>query len=207
MPKLYYTPTSCGAASFISAYVAGLSLEAETVNIGTHVTASGADFYAINPKGNVPTIVDGKTVLNENVATLSYIASLAPGKVAPLPGTPEYFEVVNWLAWTASEYHASVGSLFNPKVKGDATLLAFSLDKLHSKLAYLDKSLEGKSFLVGSSFSVADAYQYITLSWSPYVGVDLSKYANVSAYFEGIKSLPKVVEAHARIATDPSTTI
>ena len=76
MPKLYYTPTSCGAASFISAYVAGLSLEAETVNIGTHVTASGADFYAINPKGNVPTIVDGKTVLNENVATLSYIASL-----------------------------------------------------------------------------------------------------------------------------------
>ena len=77
MPKLYYTPTSCGAASFISAYVAGVSLEAEQVNIYDHTTASGADFYAINPKGNVPTIVvDGKTVLNENVATLSYIASL-----------------------------------------------------------------------------------------------------------------------------------
>jgi len=77
MPKLYYTPTSCPAASFIAAYVAGVTLEAEQVNIYNHTTATGADFYAINPKGNVPTIVvDSKTVLNENVATLSYIASL-----------------------------------------------------------------------------------------------------------------------------------
>lgn len=75
MTKLYYTSTSCGAASFIAAFTAGVKLEAEQVNIQTHVTASGADFYAINSKGNVPTLVlnDG-TVLNENTAILQYIA-------------------------------------------------------------------------------------------------------------------------------------
>lgn len=53
MPKLFYTPTSCGAASFIAAHIAGVALETETVELSTHLTASGADFYTINPKGNV----------------------------------------------------------------------------------------------------------------------------------------------------------
>lgn len=76
MPKLYYTSTSCGAANFIAAYVGGVLLETEQVDISTHVTkTTGADFYAINPKGNVPAIVlDDGTVLNENSATLQYIA-------------------------------------------------------------------------------------------------------------------------------------
>jgi len=75
MPKLYYTSTSCGAASFIAAFAAGVNLETEQVDIGTHKTTSGKDYYAINPKGNVPALVleDG-TVLNEGAAVLQYIA-------------------------------------------------------------------------------------------------------------------------------------
>ena len=73
MPKLYYTPTSCGAANFISAYVAGVKMDCEQVSLADHKTASGVDFYTINPKGNVPTIVDGDLVLNENSATLQFM--------------------------------------------------------------------------------------------------------------------------------------
>ena len=77
MVKLYYTSTSCGAASFISAFSANINLETEQVDIRSHITSSGADFYSINPKGNVPALVlDNGTLLNENVAVLSYIASL-----------------------------------------------------------------------------------------------------------------------------------
>lgn len=75
MTKLYYTPTSCGAANFIAAVAAGLKIDVEQVDIRTHKTSSGADFYAINPKGNVPTLVtnDG-VVLNEGAAVLQYLA-------------------------------------------------------------------------------------------------------------------------------------
>ena len=77
MVKLYYTPTSCGAASFIAALAAQVSLQTEQVDIKEHKTASGANFYEINPKGNVPALVlDDGTVLNENVAVLQYIADL-----------------------------------------------------------------------------------------------------------------------------------
>ena len=75
MATLYYTPGSCGAASFIAAVAAGVHINADQVDFATHTTNSGADFYQINPKGNVPCLVleDG-TVLNEGAATLQWIA-------------------------------------------------------------------------------------------------------------------------------------
>ena len=75
MTKLYYTPQSCGAASFIAAVAAGVHINTEQADIKTHKTASGADYYAINPKGNVPALVlDDNTLLNEGAAVLQWIA-------------------------------------------------------------------------------------------------------------------------------------
>ena len=47
--KLYYTPTSCGAANFLAASIGGLQFDSETVDLPTHKTKSGIDFYTINP--------------------------------------------------------------------------------------------------------------------------------------------------------------
>ena len=76
MTKLYYSPASCGAASFISAVAAGIHFEVEQVDLhGGHKTASGGDFFAINPKGNVPCLIlDDGTILNENASVLQWIA-------------------------------------------------------------------------------------------------------------------------------------
>ncbi len=83
MVTFYYTPTSCGAASFIAAVAAQVPLQTEQVDIREHKTASGANFYDINSKGNVPALVlDDGTILNENVAVLQYIADLV---ACPLP--------------------------------------------------------------------------------------------------------------------------
>ena len=44
MVKLYYTPTSCGASSFICAFIGKLNFECEVVDLATHKTESGIDF-------------------------------------------------------------------------------------------------------------------------------------------------------------------
>lgn len=77
--------------------------------------------------------------------------------------------------------------------------------RIVSKLAYLEKQLTGKSYLVGEKFSVADSYLYIVLTWLK--PEDLTPYPAVSKFFEGIKNLPGVVAAHARMATHPTKTI
>jgi hypothetical protein len=42
MPTLYYTPTSCGAASFIAAHTAKIEdLNVEVVDLATHKTSKG----------------------------------------------------------------------------------------------------------------------------------------------------------------------
>ena len=198
MTKLYYTPTSCGAASFIAAFTIGLNLETETVDLRTHRTASGADFYSINPKGNVPALIlDDGTVLNENSAVLQWIADQAPGKIAPINGTTERYLVQNYLSYISSEVHGKIGPLFNPTAPQEVK--DHSVSAVNSKFAYLDKVLQGRRFLVGNSFTIADSYLYIVLSWHKYVGLDLTPYASVKSYFEGIASLENVVKAHARI--------
>ena len=81
MPKLFYSTTSCGAASFIAAVAAKLSIQVEQVSLSDHKTDSGVDFYTINPKGNVPTLVlDDGTILNEGAAVILYIADMVISK-------------------------------------------------------------------------------------------------------------------------------
>jgi len=184
--KLYYTSTSCGFASFLSALRGGLHLETEQVDLGKHLTESGADYYKINPKGNVPAIVlnDG-TLLNENAATLSWIAdqNLSAG-LAPAYGTNSRYAFLSLLAWLTSELHPGVGSLFGG---GSDEVKAFKKANALKKIAYFENSiLEGgkRKFAFGNSFTVADAYAAVVLSWTAYVGIDLKDYPNTAAYLK-----------------------
>lgn len=52
--KLFYTTTSCAKASFIAAHITGKPFEVEKVDLASHKTASGKDFFTINPKCALP---------------------------------------------------------------------------------------------------------------------------------------------------------
>jgi glutathione S-transferase len=183
-----------------------VSIDCEQVDIREHKTSTGADYYKINPKGNVPCMVlDDGTVLNEGAAVLQFIADQAPGKVAPENGSNGRYVVQNMLNYVSSEIHASIGHLFNPSLTPE--MKAYVITVYLKKLKYLnDAFLNGKDYLVGSSATIADFYLYITLTWVGYVGVDISPYTNVLSYIERIKTLPAVVAATSLMATNPAKT-
>jgi glutathione S-transferase len=195
--KLYYTPTSCGAANFLAASIGGLQFDSEVVDLATHKTRSGVDFYTINPKGNVPTVVlaDG-TVLNENVATLTYLADAGNAGLSPKEGTPERYQYLNHVAFVATELHKGVGALFNSGLSPEAREGAKG--NALKKIDQLVSLLGGKSFLNGKTLSAADLYAYIVLSWTGYLGLQLTPAAQ--AYFDGIKANEGVQKGHAAIA-------
>lgn len=197
LAKLYYTTTSCGAASYISATLGGITFDSEKVDLGTGKTESGADFEAINWKGAVPALVlaDG-TVLSENVATLSWINDNAVKKWGPEKGTPAWYEMLNNLGYVNSGIHRKFGPLFYAKTEEAKVPLRAALLE---ELGYLIKfQTKGGKFL-GSQFSVADVYCYICLSWAPYVGVTLDE--ATTAYFKGIQSIDGVGSVHQAINT------
>lgn len=101
--------------------------------------------------------------------------------------------------------HSSFGPLFSsisPEAK------EAQIEKILKKLSFINDHLlrGGKSYLVGNKFSIADSYLYIVLGWGRWVGVDLTGHPVVKAYWEAIDELPSIVAAHAKMATNPSST-
>jgi len=204
MVKLYYTPTSCGASSFICAFTSGLQYECEVVDLKTHLTSSGVDFYTINPKGNVPCIVlDDGTILNENISCLEYIADKSSLNLAPNIGSNGRYVLRQILSFLASELHASIGLFFSPE-SGDPYIRKFLIQNFNKKMKHLeDNILNDDQFLYGDSFTIADAYLYIILSWLSYVGLSLDSYQTAKRYYNKINDLTLIKDAKNRMSSSP----
>eukprot|EP01034_Spumella_vulgaris_P035539 gene35539-biopygen30231 len=128
------------------------------------------------------------------------------GSIAPAKDTTAYAELTNVLSYIATEVHPSIANLFNPTLSADVQ--TYFRAASNKKLAYLESNIIGsKQFVVGNSFTVADAYLVVVLNWTNYLSIDLTAFPRVKAYFERINELPNVKAAHARIATKPSTAV
>ena len=194
--KLYYTPGACSMNPHIMLREAGLKFDLVKVDLGSHKTEKGADFYAINPKGYVPALeLDNGQALTENPAIVQYIADQAPEKkLAPANGTLERYRLQEWLGFIGTEIHKTFGPLWNPNV-AEAEKKA-THDKLTKRFEYVAKNLEGKQYLMGD-FSAVDAYLFVMLQWSQHHKVDLSKFPALKAYHERIAARPAVKETLA----------
>lgn len=163
----------------------------------TKKTASGEDYLAINPKGNVPAIIlPNGTLLNENTATLTYIADQNPESgLAPAPGTTERYLYLNGLGFVASELHRAFGALFFPMPEDAKPKQKIKARALSDR--FMDLFIGEKKFLGGDKPNAADFYAYIVHTWAAYLEIDLSDAAN--AYIERVKSLEPVAEAHEKM--------
>ncbi len=70
-----------------------------------------------------------------------------------------------------------------------------SKENLGKRFDWLDKQLAGKQYLMADKFTVADAYLFTVLRWSPRIEIDLAKWPNVKAYVDRVAARPKVQEA------------
>lgn len=194
--KLYYMKGACSLASYISLIEAGVAFEAVEVDHKTRRTRDGEDLNEINGKGYVPVLRrDNGQVLTENVAVLSYIGDLNPGaRLAPAAGTFERYQLLEFLAYIASEIHKNFGPLFDPNSSQDVK--RFVRGNLDKRLTWLNQAFGSKNpFLLGDDFSVADAYLYVVLSWTGHVGIDLAQWAALKEHNEGVGARPSVIAA------------
>jgi glutathione S-transferase len=193
--NLYYSPSACSFASNIALHEAGIGYDKTLVDLSTHKTADGRDFYAINDKGYVPyLILDNGEGLSEGVAILQYIADLKPeSKLAPVAGSLERVRLQEWLTYINSEVHKTLGGLFDSTMHAETR--AKTIQRAGSRLDWLSKHLKGKDYLLGADFSVADGYLFTVLNWGQWVGIDIAKWPVLSEYMARVSARPKVQEA------------
>ena len=193
--KLYYAPGACSLSPHIVAREAGIPLELKKVNVQKKEIDGGGDFRQVNGKGYVPVLeLDDGQLLTEGPAIVQYLADRKPeAGLAPKAGSMERYRLQEWLNFVTSELHKALGTFFNPAVtpewrKGVS-------DRLELRCEWLAKQLAGKQYLMGDKFSVADAYLFTILNWTPMVKFDLGRWPGLVEYQKRVAQRPKVQEA------------
>lgn len=193
--KLYYVPGACSLSPHIVLCEAGIACQYDRVDRNTKITESGIDYATINPHGYVPALqLDSGEVLTEGPVIVQYLADLKPdAQLAPPVGSMERYRMMEWLNFTTSELHKTFGALFRPDISADWKQAALAL--IARRLDVAARKLEGKDFVIGKRFSVADAYLFTVLNWCNFVDIDLGKWPVLKAYVDRIAARPKVQEA------------
>ena len=187
--KLYYTAGACSMASHILLNELGLSYETESVDLKSHKTQKGDDFYKINSKGYVPALVlDNGQVLTEGVAILSYIKDLKSSKESA-----DKYKELEWLIFIATELHKNLGPLFGLKNAPEEIIKGVK-DKVAKRFDWLEGQLVDREYVLGNNFGPADAYLFTVLSWCPHLGIDLSQWKNLSSFVKRIQGRPAVLK-------------
>jgi glutathione S-transferase len=203
-----------GSRTIVLELVGKVPMDCEQVNLHEHRTASGVDFFTINPKGNVPCLVlDDGTVLSENSSVLQFIADQVPNKLAPSNETTERYILQDLLSFIGTGLHANIRGLLHcditTKEPNNEALRAHYMSECLKNLQFLESNIMvgGKEHLIGDFFTVADAYLYIKLNATDRVGIDMSPFPNLQAYMKHIQNIPAVKHAIARMTLHPETVI
>jgi glutathione S-transferase len=194
--KLYYSPGACSLSPHISLREAGIPFELQRVDLqAKKLKPSDDDFWAVNPKGQVPTLeLDNGERLTEGPVIVQYIADQKPASgLAPAHGTLQRYRLQEWLNFITSELHKVFSPLFRPTTPEEYAKI--TKDNLANRFGYLDKRLADKPYLMGDGFTVADAYCFTILNWTKFKSIDLSSWSKVAAYVDRVAARPKVQEA------------
>ena len=193
--KLYFAPGACSLSPHIVASEAGIPLDLVKVDVKTKTVARDGDFWDVNPKGYVPALeLDDGAVLTEGPAIVQYLADLAPAAaLAPASGSFERVRLQEALNYLTSEIHKSYSPLFNPDVL--PAVREERLAYLTKRYALIEKQLEGRKYLLGERFTVADAYLFTLTRWARGVKLDLSGFPNLEAFQKRVGSRKAVLEA------------
>jgi glutathione S-transferase len=193
--KLYYSPGACSLSPHIALREAGLKFELEKTSTKDKTTESGADFWKVNAKGYVPALqLDSGEVLTEGPAIVQYIADQKPESgLAPKAGSMDRYRLQEWLNFITSELHKGIGSMFNPAMP--AEFKQANIEKVKTRLAWINGELQGKDYLMGRQFTVADGYLFTVLRWTVVFKIDLGEFPAIKDYMARVEARPKVREA------------
>ncbi len=193
--KLYYAPGACSLSPHIVSRELGIPVELKKVNTKDKTVEGGGDYRQVNPRGYVPALVlDNGQTLTEGPAIVQYLADQKPeAGLAPKWGSFERYRLQELLNFLTSEVHKQFSPLFKPNTPEEYKKI--SRENLASRFDWLDKQLAGNDYLMGSQFTVADAYAFVLLGWTKPTQIDLARWPNLAAFHQRVGARPKVQEA------------
>ncbi|MBN3563727.1 glutathione binding-like protein [Aliamphritea spongicola] len=193
MATLMHAPLTCSLAARIAAAEGGVSLNTEYLNLRTKTLENGSSLYDINPLGQVSVLrFDNGEILTETSTCLLWIQSQSENShFHRSPNDPEYFQMLRWIAFCATELHKQIFRVvFYPEATDSVKDKIRDLAPLRFEV--LNNHLADREFLVGDSFSAADAYLTWFFVLAENARLNPSEYEHLNAYRERMLARPLI---------------
>ena len=102
------------------------------------------------------------------------------------------YHLQEWLNFIATEIHKIYWPLFHDGAEVENRKAREGLSR---RFAWVDKELSHRSFLLGDTFTVADAYLVTVLNWARAAHIDLNAWPHLAAYRTRLRERPAVIAA------------
>lgn len=185
----YVLSASCYKVRLMAALL-GTPLTLRAVNFHPAREHKSPEMLALNPKGTLPILQDGDTVLTDSADILRHLTA----------DHPEWrsAEDDRWLAF-ASDLNESLGLARLHDVIGYEadidTARAAGVTALRKLEAHLvEQRFDGLIFLTGKAPTIADIACFPNTALAPDGGVNLDPYPSIRLWMRAVRSLPGFIE-------------
>jgi len=166
------------------------------------------EYRAINPRGQVPVLIDGGEVITQIVAIVFHLDQLFPQSgILPREGLARV-RVLETLAWMNNTAHPTFTHVFMPhkfaaSPEAQAELKRFNAERYGAILGEIEAMVQaaasqGQPFLAGDRFGPLDAYALTLLRWGGFAGHDPVGFPALWAHVQRVAALPAVARAVER---------
>ena len=176
-------------------------IEYEHIKTDFGKDSKSSDFLSVNPNGRIPALVDNDLQLCESMAINLYLAKHYAPNLYPTNANDEAL-MHQWSVWGISEIEPLqmqivVQKFFIPTEKQDQAVVDKATISLARPLSVLNQSLEGREYLIGEHFQIADLNLASVMLLLRAVKLDLTEFKNVSQWLDRCHSRPALKRAQA----------
>ena len=201
--KLFFAPGACSFVPHAMLEIAGVNFEPAMVKLhkGEQRTA---DYLALNPRGQVPVLVDEGVVITQIVAILLHLdAKLPQAHILPASGLART-QALSLLAWMNNTVHPTFTHFFMPQKFSDneaaqQAMRSFAVERYRECLQEIEAlAAKASPWLMGEHPGAVDAYALTLLRWGGYAGIDPTSLPATWALAQRFAALPAVAVAVER---------
>lgn len=159
-------------------------------------------FLAINPRGELPALVDGNKVFADSASIMVYLAGTYPDR-GSTKGPSSFWSydvaeqaaIVDWLAFSASWIQFGVCRAramvsFNWPINASEEMVSDAKVRGDKSLQILEQRLEKEDWLALGRPTIADVSIFVYAALAPMGDVSLDHYPAVRAWIKRMRSLP-----------------
>ena len=198
--KLYFAPGACSFVPHCLLQLSGTDYEPAMVKLHKG-EQNGDEYKAINPRGQVPVLVDNGQVVTQILAIILYLDQKFPdAKFLPTDALARA-KAIETLAWMNNTVHPTFTHVFMPQKYSDqadvqAALKVFNAQTYKSLLAELEaivvNGLKKSEWLSGTHIGPVDVYSLTLTRWGSIAGIDPTTFSALWSHIQKVAAQPAI---------------